>query len=301
MERNRFAALVFGTLSMVGLVGCGSSENSISIDGSSTVYPVTEAVVEEFDKTQPGVRVTAGSSGTGGGMKKFIAGDIEICGASRPIKEKEIEACKEKKVEYIELEVAFDGLAVVVNPKNDWCNELTVAQLKEIWRPESGVKNWKDINPAWPDEEILLYGPGTDSGTFDYFTEEIVGEEGAIRDDYTASEDDNMLVTGVKEDLYALGYFGYAYYSQNKDALKLIAVDGGAGAVQPTMETVRDGTYQPLSRPLFIYVRRSALARPEVSKFVRFYLDNAAQMAKEVGYVPISEEAAKKNEETLKG
>ena len=204
-------------------------------------------------------------------------------------------------MEYLELEVAFDGLAIVLNPTNDWCDSMTVEQLKELWRPESAVKQWKDLNPEWPAEDITLYGPGTDSGTFDSFTKSIVGEEGASRADYTASEDDNVLVTGVQEDQYALGYFGYAYYAENKDKLKLMGVDDGTGPVQPSEETVRDGSYSPLSRPLFLYVRKSAMSSDAIRSFVRFYLDNTAKLSREVGYVPVSDEAAKKNDEIFNG
>lgn len=279
------------------LTGCSESPQGIVIDGSSTVYPITEAVAEEYRAVAPDVRVTVGFSGTGGGMKKFIAGDIDICGASRPIRDSERKACTAAGVEYLQLEVAFDGLAVVLNPKNDWCDSMTVAQLKELWRPESAVKKWNDLNPEWPEKEIELYGPGTDSGTFDSFTRSIVGEEGASRADYTASEDDNVLVTGVQEDQHALGYFGYAYYSENKDKLKLLGVDEGNGPIRPSEETVRDGTYSPLSRPLYLYVRSSALAKMEVKAFIRFYLDNAATLSQEVGYVPVSDEAANRNNE----
>ncbi len=279
----------------------GTLSGSVKIDGSSTVYPISEAVAEEFRNVHPKVRPIVGISGTGGGMKKFIAGEIDICDASRGMKEKEAASCKEKGIEFIELSVAFDGLAVIANPKNTWCDCLTVGQLKELWRPESGVKQWKDLDPKWPAKEIKLYGPGTDSGTFDYFTEAIVGEEKASRADYTASEDDNVLVTGVQSDEYALGYFGYAYYEENKDKLKLLAVDGGKGCTKPSLETVRDNSYAPLSRPLFIYVRKSALERPEVVAFVKFYLENAAQLAKEVGYVPVSDEVEKQNQDALKG
>jgi phosphate transport system substrate-binding protein len=279
--------------------GANAKVSNISVDGSSTVYPITEAVAEEFREVQPNIRVTVGFSGTGGGMKKFIAGSIDICDASRPIKDSERKSCEEAGVGFVELEVAFDGLAVVVNPKNDWCDGLTVAQLKEIWRPESAMKNWSDLNPDWPAKEIKLYGPGTDSGTFDYFTKAIVGEEGASRADYTASEDDNVLVTGVREDQYSLGYFGYAYYSENADSLKLLGVDGGSGNIKPTEATVRDGSYAPLSRPLYIYVRKSSLERPDVQQFVRFYLDSIDELTKEVGYVPISAEAASRNEAAL--
>jgi phosphate transport system substrate-binding protein len=297
----RIGAFFATVVSMTAMVGCDANVNSIAIDGSSTVYPITEAVAEEFHNEQPETRVTVGFSGTGGGMKKFIAGDIDLCGASRPIKDVEREACQNAGVAFVELEVAFDGLAVVVNPSNDWCDSLTVAQLKELWRPESAVMKWSDINPAWPSEEIKLYGPGTDSGTFDSFTKAIVGEEGASRADYTASEDDNVLVTGVQEDPYALGYFGYAYYAENQDKLTLLGVDNGDGPVQPTEGTVRSGSYSPLSRPLYVYVRESSLARANVAQFVRFYLDNVNKLATEVGYVSISPEAAEKNEQALKG
>jgi phosphate transport system substrate-binding protein len=273
---------------------------AVRIDGSSTVYPITEAVAEEFRAAQPKIRVTVGISGTGGGMKKFTAGEIDVCNASRAIKDKEKAACAENGVELIELEVAFDGLAVVINPENDWCECMTVDQLKELWRPESAVKKWSDLNPDWPDEAINLYGPGTDSGTFDYFTKAINGEEKASRADYTASEDDNVLVTGVLSDKYALGYFGYAYYSENRDKLKLLGVDGGDGCKTPSEETVRALTYQPLSRPLFIYVRKSSLERPEVVALVKFYLENCGQLSTDVGYVPVSDEVAAQNQQRLK-
>jgi phosphate transport system substrate-binding protein len=272
----------------------------VKADGSSTVFPVTEAVAEEFRHAQPRVRVIVGRSGTGGGFKKFIHGEIDICNASRPISESEKEACQKAGVEFIELEVAFDGLAVLVNPKNHWVDCLTVEQLKAIWQPESAIEKWSDVDPEWPDGEIELYGPGTDSGTFDYFTEVIVGETAKSRDDYTQSEDDNVLVTGVAGDEYSLGYFGLAYYEENREKLKLLAVDGGDGnCVKPTMETVRDNTYQPLSRPLFIYVRKSSLERPEVKTFVQFYLDNVGSLVPVVGYVPVSEEVAAKSKELL--
>ncbi|MCH2203972.1 MAG: PstS family phosphate ABC transporter substrate-binding protein, partial [Fuerstiella sp.] len=268
-NRARRQLSVLLSVTVLALVGCSGNNNpqSVIIDGSSTVYLVTEAVAEEYLAVKPDVRVNVGVSGTGGGMKKFIAGSIDICGASRAMKDSEAQACQENGIEYLQLEVAFDGLAVVLNPNNTWCDEMTVDQLKELWRPESAVKKWKDLNPEWPDEEITLYGPGTDSGTFDSFTKAIVGEEGASRADYTASEDDNVLVTGVQDDDHALGYFGYAYYDANKDKLKLLGVDNGNGAVRPSEETVRDGTYAPLSRPLYVYVRQSSMAKPEVKEF----------------------------------
>lgn len=286
-------------LPLVLLAGCMDTPVSIVIDGSSTVYPMTEAVAEEYRGAAPDVRVIVGVSGTGGGMKKFIAGSIDVCGASRPIRDTEKESCTAAGVEFVQLEVAFDGLAVVLNPNNDWCDHLTVDQLKEIWRPSSAVNNWSDLNPEWPHESITLYGPGTDSGTFDSFTESIVGEAGASRADYTASEDDNVLVTGVQEDPYALGYFGYAYYQENRDRLKLLAVDDGQGGITPSEETVRNGTYTPLSRPLYLYVRTDSLLREEVRDFIQFYLDHSAELAREVGYVPISDGSARNNSQVL--
>ena len=293
-------------------VGCSSSSDNstggdqglagkVAIDGSSTVYPVSEAVAEEFSREHSGVQITVGKSGTGGGFKKFYQGDTDISDASRPIKDSERQLCEQNGVEYIELEVTFDGLAVVANPENEWCDCLTVEQLKKIWEPESSVKNWSDIDPEWPDEKIKLYGPGTDSGTFDYFTEVIVGESRASRADYTASEDDNMLVTGVQSGKNALGYFGYAYYEENKSRLKLLAVDaeGNGNCVKPATETVRDNSYAPLSRPLYIYVRKDSLQRPEVAEFVRFYLANAAELSSAVGYVPVSDEVAAENQRRL--
>ena len=278
--------------------GCGRP--AVKVDGSSTVFPITEAVAEEFRNEQPRVRVIVGRSGTGGGFKKFMHGEIDICDASRPISESEKEACQKAGVEFIVLEVAFDGLAVVVNPKNDWVDCLTVDQLKAIWQPKSAIEKWSDLDPAWPDGGLELYGPGTDSGTFDYFTEVIVGETAQSRDDYTQSEDDNVLVTGVAGDEYSLGYFGLAYYEENKQKLKLLAVDGGDGhCVKPTMETVRDNTYRPLSRPLFLYIRKSSLERPEVKAFVQFYLDQVGSLVPVVGYVPVSDEVAAKNKEVL--
>lgn len=282
------------------LVGCGKRTN-IRIDGSSTVFPVSMAVAEEFAKQFPSVRVTVGYSGTGGGMKQFTAGELDICDASRAIKSSEKETCDKAGIELIELTVAFDGLAVVVNPQNDWCDCLTIEQLKSIWRPESdgSVTQWSHIEAQWPDVPLKLFGPGTDSGTFDYFTKAICGEEKASRPDYTASENDNTLVRGVESDRGALGYFGYAYYAENKEKLKLLGVDNGKGCVTPSAATVRDGSYAPLSRPLFIYVRKSSLTRPEVVEFVKFYLANASRLAADVGYVPVSEEVATQNQQLL--
>ncbi|GFP34348.1 phosphate transport system substrate-binding protein [Candidatus Hakubella thermalkaliphila] len=260
---------------------------TIVIDGSSTVYPISEAVAEEFRKVHPKVEVTIGVSGTGGGFKRFTVGETDITNASRPIKDSEAEEAAANDIEFIELEVAFDGIAVMVNPQNTWVDYLTVEELKKIWEPESTINRWNQIRPEWPDEPIELYGPGTESGTFDYFTEEIMGEEDASRSDYTASEDDHILVLGIAEDKNAHGYFGYAYYAANKDRLRLIPIDSGQGPVLPSVQTINDGTYSPLSRPLFIYVSTKALERPEVQEFVRFYLEKAPVLVPEVGYVAL--------------
>lgn len=275
------------------------AENLIKVDGSSTVFPITEAVAEEFQKAERGkVKVTVGISGTGGGFKKFCAGETDISDASRPIKESEVKLCGEKNLEYIELPVAYDGLAVMVNPKNNWVDHMTVQELKAIWEPaaQGKVLKWNQVRPSWPDKPMRLYGPGTDSGTFDYFTEAINGKEKASRSDFTASEDDNILVQGIAADLGAIGYFGVAYYENNKDKLKLVPVDdgkdaNGKGPQLPTYENVVKGTYQPLSRPLFIYISKKAADRPEIQRFVKFYMMNAAKLTKEVGYVALPKEA----------
>lgn len=259
----------------------------IVIDGSSTVAPISEAVSEEFKQIHQGVDVPVGTSGTGGGFKKFANKEIDIADASRPIKKSEEEAAHKNGVEFIELPIAYDGLSVVVNPKNTWATSLTVAELKKIWEPGSKINNWSQVRPGFPNKPLKLYGPGTDSGTFDYFTDAIMGKERASRPDYTASEDDNVLVQGVEGDEGALGYFGYAYYEENKDKLKLVAIDAGTGPVLPSTETIQNGTYQPLSRPLFIYVRRDAADRPEVQEFVKFYLKEAKNLVRSVGYVPL--------------
>ncbi len=296
MPRVRAA---FGICVAAAVVG-GCSRPSIKIDGSSTVIRITEAVTEEFAKEQPNVRVAGGRSGTGGGFKKFANAEIDICDASRTINEIERKACQDNGVEFIELEIAFDGISLVVNPQNDWCDCLTVEQLKAIWQPESKVSKWSDIDPAWPQEAIKLYGPGTDSGTFDYFTEAIVGKAGICRQDYSASEDDNVLVMGVEGDKNSLGYFGLAYYEENRAKLKLLGVDPGDGkCVKPSDETVRDATYKPLSRPLFIYVRKSSLARPEVRSYVKFYLGNVGKLVKAAGYVPLPDDILDKSQQTL--
>jgi len=262
----------------------------VTIDGSSTVFPISEAMAEEFQIANSGVRVTVGISGTGGGFKKFCGGETDISDASRPIKSSEIELCRENGIEAIEIPVAWDGLTVVRNPANDWATCMTVDELKRVWQPGSSITRWNQVRPEWPDEEIKLYGPDTDSGTFDYFTEAIVGEEDASRDDYTASADDNVLVVGVEGDRGSLGYFGFAYYEESSDKLGAVAIDNGSGCVLPGRETIETGTYAPLSRPMFIYTKAQALAKPQVRAFLQFYLDNATIFVPEVGYVPLDGE-----------
>ncbi|HET9581950.1 MAG TPA: PstS family phosphate ABC transporter substrate-binding protein [Gemmatimonadota bacterium] len=260
---------------------------SVEVDGSSTVFPITEAVAEEFQRMHPGTRVTVGVSGTGGGFKRFCAGETDISDASRPIKDSEAGDCRRNGIETTELRVAWDGLSVVANPANDFADCLTVDELKRIWEPGSQVNNWSQIRQGFPDRQLILYGPGTDSGTFDYFTEAIVGEEDASRPDYTPSEDDNVLVQGVEGDPGSLGYFGFAYYEQNVERLKLLGVDGGSGCVRPSVETIESGEYAPLSRPLFIYVSDRGLAKPQVQAFVEFYLQEGAPLVREVGYIAL--------------
>lgn len=305
-------------VTMFTLIGCSSNSNNeqpaqnepakedaklageIKIDGSSTVFPITEAVAEEFSIENPDVKVPVGVSGTGGGFEKFIAKETDINDASRPIKEKEATAAKDAGVEFVELKVAFDGLSVLVNPENNWVDSLTVEELTKIWAPDSTVKTWSDVRPEWPNEEIKFYAPGTDSGTFDYFTEEINGESGAIRPDFTGSEDDNVLVQGISGDKNALGFFGYAYYEGNKDKLKIVPIDNGNGPVTPTFDTIKDGSYAPLSRPLFIYVNKESLNKPEVKEFVTFYLEIAKDITPDVGYVALPDEEYTKGLDLIK-
>ncbi|MDB5282223.1 MAG: phosphate binding protein [Bacteroidota bacterium] len=270
----------------------------IKIDGSSTVEPISEAVAEDYKKKNDSVDITVGTSGTGGGFKKFGRNETDISDASRPITHSEDSICKAANIDYIELPIAYDGLAVVVNKDNTWLSKITVKELKKMWEPDAQtkIKKWSDVNPAWPKEEIHLFGPGTASGTYDYFTEAINGKSKSSRGDYTASEDDNVLVQGIAGDKYALGYFGLAYYEQNKDKLKVLPIDNekkedGDGAITPTAETVKNGTYQPLSRPLFIYVNKKSSAKNEVKAFVDYYLANGAKLAAEVGYVALPDEA----------
>ncbi|HEX4744968.1 MAG TPA: PstS family phosphate ABC transporter substrate-binding protein [Candidatus Limnocylindria bacterium] len=268
--------------------GVTTLSGAIRIDGSSTVFPISEAMAEEFGKKHKGVRVTVGISGTGGGFKKFCNGETDISDASRPIKETEKAECVKNKIEHTELQVAIDGISVVVNPQATWVDCLTTAELKKVWDTGSTVKNWKDIRAGFPDQELKLYGAGSDSGTFDYFTEAINGKEKQTRADYTASEDDNTLVQGVAGNRGAMGYFGYAYYVENKSRLKVLKIDDGkgSGCVEPTDTTIAAYTYKPLARPIFIYPSNKALQRPEVMEFVKFYLDKAnSHLIKEVGYI----------------
>jgi phosphate transport system substrate-binding protein len=276
---------------------CGGGSDSgtgltgrVQIDGSSTVFPIAEAFAEEFQLLNRDVRVTVGFSGTGGGFKRFCAGEIDVSNASRPITEAEIAACEAAGIDFLELAVAWDGLSVVANPANDFVSCLTTDELHRIWMPGSEVTTWRDVRSQWPDEQIRLYGPGTDSGTFDYFTETINGEAGASRPDYQASEDDNILVQGIAGDRYALGYLGYAYYAENAQRLTLVQVDGGGGCVIPTDQTIEDGSYSPLSRPLFLYVRRAALDRAEVRAFLAFVFEGAASLVPTTGYHALAAE-----------
>ncbi len=287
------------TLALVTCEAQGASlEGRVAIDGSSTVYPISEAVGEEFQKAHPRTKVTIGIGGTGGGFKRFCNGETDISNASRPIKQSEIEACAAKKIEYIELPVAYDGLAVMVHPTNTWAACMTVAELKKLWEPEAQGKitKWSQVREGWPDKPIHLFGAGVDSGTYDYFTEAVVGKQHASRGDFQSSEDDNVLVQGIANDPLALGFFGYAYYAENKDKLKLVAIDdgdasNGAGCIAPSPETVERGTYQPLSRPLFIYVRATRADDPAVRAFVETYLDRAPELVSDVGYIPLGREA----------
>jgi phosphate transport system substrate-binding protein len=286
MNRNILFALVLCTLSHA----IPAEAQIVQIDGSSTVFPITEAVAEEFQKAKKGkIKVTVGISGTGGGFKKFCRGETDISDASRPILKEEMETCKKAGIQYIELPIAYDALTVMVNPKNDWITSMTVADLKKIWEPsaQGKVTHWNQVRPSWPNAPLKLFGPGADSGTFDYFTEAIVGKAKASRGDFTASEDDNVLVQGIANDKNALGYFGFAYYIENQKKLKAVAIDGGNGPVLPSPKTVEDGTYQPLSRPIFIYISKKAAEKPAVKDFVEFYIQNAANLVKQVKYVAL--------------
>ena len=294
------------TMVMASACGGGAESNdedglsgAIQVDGSSTVAPISEAMAEEFQLEHRGVRVTVGISGTGGGFRRFCAGEIEVADASRPISESEEQACAAAGIEYVEMPVAWDGLSVAVNPTNNFVRCLDVEELRRIWEPGSRVTTWRDVCFTFPSQPIELYGPGTDSGTLDYFTEVVVGETGYSRPDFQASEDDNVLVQGVAGDPYALGYFGHAYVSQNTDKLRVLVVDGGAGCVVPTDQTISDRTYAPFSRQLFVYVAREALSRPEVLEFVRFYMDEASLIVPSTGYVPLDSDQYQRNHQML--
>lgn len=291
--------IVVNSILSLPLFAAPAGDNTVRIDGSSTVYPITEAVAEEYGIKNRSARITVGVSGTGGGFKKFCKGEVEISNASRPIKPGEVELCAKGGVEYLELPVAYDALSVVVNKRNTFVDTLTVAELKKIWEPaaQRKITNWNQIRSSFPDKPLNLFGPGVDSGTFDYFTEVIVGQSQASRGDFTSSEDDNVLVQGVSSDINALGFFGLAYYQENKKRLKAIAIDdgelsNGTEAQMPTIENVVAGKYVPLARPLFIYVRKDALKRPIVKDFITFYLQNSAELATEVGYVEVPIELA---------
>jgi phosphate transport system substrate-binding protein len=297
------------TLAMLVLTACGgtpanergpasstTADAIIRIDGSSTVFPITEAVAEEFQKANRGTKVTVGISGTGGGFQKFCHDEIDVADASRPISPTEKDACEKAGVQYVELPIAYDGLAVVLNPKNTWASSMDVGELKKLWEPaaQGKITKWSHIRDGWPDREIHLFGSGVDSGTFDYFTEAIMGKTDQSRGDYTSSEDDNVVVQGVSRDELALGYLGFAYFEGNRDKLKLVGVDDGSdtngkGPILPSPETVQDGTYAPLSRPIFIYAKVKALEKTDVKSFVDFYLTKGAPLVREVGYIPLSD------------
>jgi phosphate transport system substrate-binding protein len=302
MSRTTLAAWI--AVVSITTIGCDRDDEgraaapaTIAIDGSSTVFPITEAVAEEF-RRESSARITIGVSGTGGGFQKFCNGEVSISGASRPIKPSEVELCSSHDIEYVELPVAYDGISVVVHPSNDWVDHLTLDELKNLWRPEAQgqVMRWSQIREGWPDREIHLFGAGVDSGTYDYFTKAIVGEEHSSRGDFTSSEDDNVLVQGIATDPLALGFFGYAYYAENTERLRLVPVDdgnddNGRGPIAASPTTVADGTYQPLSRPIFIYVSKSAATEEQVAAFVEFYLANASSLTEEVGYIPLTDRA----------
>ena len=293
-KKYKIVLLAASMLAMLGFAPKSVKGQVIQIDGSSTVFPITEAVAEEFQKAKKGkVKVTVGIAGTGGGFKKFCRGETDISDASRPILKQEMETCKSAGIEYFELPIAYDALTVMVNPKNDWVKTLAVPDLKKMWEPsaQGKVSNWNQVRSEWPNAPLKLFGPGADSGTFDYFTEAIVGKAKSSRGDFTASEDDNVLVQGIANDRNALGYFGFAYYVENQNKLKAVPIDGGKGPVAPSAKTVEDGSYQPLSRPIFIYVSKKSMSKPEVKEFVEFYLKNGPALVKQVKYVPLPQNA----------
>ena len=306
MTTIRGRALLAAVLAVLALAACGGGRGDeeaaetavettgqglsgrIEADGSSTVGPYTTAAAERYRNVEPDVQTTIGVSGTGGGFERFCRGETDLSNASRPIEDDEAAACQKEGVEFVEFQVANDALTVVVNSENDWATCLTVPQLKQIWEPSSKVESWQDVDADFPDERLTLFGPGTDSGTFDYFTDAIVGEEGASRSDYSASEDDNTIVTGVSGEKGGLGYFGFSYFEENQDTLKAVEIDDGNGCVAPSVETAQDGTYTPLSRPLFVYVKTESLGRPEVEAFVQYMLDNESEIAEASQFVPLT-------------
>ena len=296
-RRERGSARVGGmALAVFAALGCGGGTDGgsglIELDGSSTVFPISVAMAEEFQIANGrAVRVSVGVSGTGGGFQRFCGGETDISNASRPINANETEACARRGITPIEIQVAWDGLTVVAHPENDWVGCITVEELRSVWEPGSRLSRWSQIRPSWPDRELKLYGPDTDSGTFDYFTAAVLGLEGASRSDYTASAADHVLVAGVSGDPGALGYFGYAYFEENQDRLRALEVDGGAGCVAPSRQTILDGSYTPLARPMYLYVRRDALDRPEVGAFLGFYLDHAAALIPATGHIPLAPQA----------
>lgn len=301
LDKKSFISFIGGGLLLI-LSNQLSARAIVMIDGSSTVYPITEAVAEDFQAMKKGeIRVTVGISGTGGGFKKFCRAEIDIANASRPIQKAEMEACKAAGIDYIELPVAYDALTIAINPKNTWSTTITVAELKAMWEPsaQGKITKWNQINPAWPDEKIKLYGAGADSGTFDYFTEAIVGKAKSSRGDFTASEDDNVLVQGIASDKFSLGFFGFAYYIENQKKVSAAAVDNGKGGVIPSAEAVENGSYQPLSRPIFIYVNAKSLDKPEIREFINFYMKNAPELVKEVKFFPLPDEVYQLNLEHL--
>jgi phosphate transport system substrate-binding protein len=302
------ARIALAAALLLSLAGCGGSGGSsgagglsgtIQADGSSTVAPLVTAAAERFQREQSGVRITVGVSGTGGGFERFCRGETDISDASRPIKPEEAQACKSKGIDYVEFQVANDAITVVVNKENTWAKCLTIEQLRKIWDQGSKVKNWKQVDPKFPDVPLKLYGPGTDSGTFDFFTEKVNGKDGRSRSDYGASEDDNVIVQGVAGDKGALGYFGFSYYEQNQDKLNAVAIDAGNGCVAPSVAAAQSGTY-PLSRPLFVYVKKSSFQRPEVKAFVRFILDHERELAEAAQFVPMTDAQLQKSEQAFK-
>ena len=302
-QKYKVVLLMASLIGVWGIFPKSVKAQVIQIDGSSTVFPITEAVAEEFQKAKKGkIKVTVGIAGTGGGFKKFCRGETDISDASRPILKQEMEACKGAGVEYFELPIAYDALTVIVNPKNDWVKALTVPDLKKMWEPsaQGKVTNWNQVRSEWPNAPLKLFGPGADSGTFDYFTEAIVGKAKSSRGDFTASEDDNVLVQGIINDRNALGYFGFSYYVENQNKLKAVPIDTGKGPVSPSPKTVEDGTYQPLSRPIFIYVSKKSMDKPEVKEFIEFYLKNAPLLVKQVKYVPLPQSVYTTGAEHLK-